>query len=251
MTAALKLSPNVSVVTVVLNAESTIERTILSVIGQTYNNIEYLVIDGDSGDRTVELIKKYDRHIDYWASEPDNGHFDAMNKGAAAASGDYLLFMNAGDCFEQPDSLDKALRGSNSADLVYGRAVYVDRRGNQRRWHKDTPLPHELSDRSFLNGMVICHQCMIVRREIAPAYNLAWTISSDIDWAIRLMRTIETKHFYDGTFCLYLDEGISNDNRITSVIQRFQICGQYFGWVRTIAEQFRMLWRCCKRLSIS
>ena len=93
------MNPKISVVTVCFNAVEGVEKTILSVINQTYPDIEYIIIDGGSTDGTVDVIKKYADHISYWVSEPDKGIYDAMNKGIKAATGEWINFMNAGDCF--------------------------------------------------------------------------------------------------------------------------------------------------------
>ena len=89
----------VPIITVSLNAEKYIEKTILSVINQDYNNIEYIIIDGKSKDRTIEIIKKYERKIKIWISETDSGIYDAMNKGIKFSKGDWINVMNAGDTF--------------------------------------------------------------------------------------------------------------------------------------------------------
>ncbi len=94
-----ELEPIVTVITVVFNAGIALEETILSVLSQTYSNIEYVVIDGGSTDETLEVLKKYDHAIDYWVSEPDKGIYDAMNKGLKASTGDWLNFLNAKDRF--------------------------------------------------------------------------------------------------------------------------------------------------------
>ena len=99
----------ISVVTVSYNAVSTIEQTILSVINQTYPNVEYIIIDGGSTDGTVDIIKKYADKIAYWVSEPDKGIYDAMNKGVVVATGEWINFMNAGDIFTDSDVIDKLL----------------------------------------------------------------------------------------------------------------------------------------------
>ena len=91
------LQPKFSIITITYNAEQWLERTILSVLSQSYPNVEYIVIDGASTDRTVELIKQYEAGISYWVSEPDQGMYDAMNKGLRKATGDYVWFLNAGD----------------------------------------------------------------------------------------------------------------------------------------------------------
>ena len=91
--------PVFSIITVTYNAERWLERTILSVLSQSYTNVEYLIIDGGSKDRTVEIIRQYASGLAYWVSEPDKGLYDAMNKGLRQATGDYLVFLNAGDTF--------------------------------------------------------------------------------------------------------------------------------------------------------
>ena len=87
----------ISIITVSYNAAATIERTILSVIRQTYPHMEYIVIDGGSTDGTVDIIRKYEDQIAYWVSEPDQGIYDAMNKGIRRATGDYIYFLGADD----------------------------------------------------------------------------------------------------------------------------------------------------------
>ena len=94
-----KQYPLISVITVSYNAVSTIEDTILSVINQTYTNIEYIIIDGGSADGTVGIIEKYVDRISYWVSEPDKGIYDAMNKGLKVANGDWAIFMGSDDVF--------------------------------------------------------------------------------------------------------------------------------------------------------
>ena len=242
------MTPKISIVTISYNAEAYIERTIKSVVTQTYPNIEYIIIDGASKDNTVQIIKQYEEQVDTWISEPDKSHFDAMNKGLERATGDYVLFMNAGDCIHKKDSLANMVDGANGADLIYSRAEYITEDGEKRPWHKTTPLPSDLTVRSFLNGMVICHHCMLVKRSITPPYKLApWKVSNDIEWAIRVMKNVKTTHFWDDTFCLYLDGGISADNKMKAVKERFNITVVHFGWISAIFQQFVILFQLLRR----
>lgn len=102
--------PLVSIITITLNSERFLEQTITSVVGQTYKNVEYIVVDGGSRDGTVEIIKRHASRIDKWVSEPDEGIADAMNKGVALATGDFVIFIHADDYFVDANSLADAVR---------------------------------------------------------------------------------------------------------------------------------------------
>jgi len=118
---AQKNKPLVTVVTAVRNAEGTLEETILSVIHQTYKNVEYIIIDGASTDNTLNIIGNYENKIDYWMSEPDNGIYYAMNKGIAQATGEWINFMNSGDSFYSNDCIEKFMElYDTQSEVVYG-----------------------------------------------------------------------------------------------------------------------------------
>lgn len=150
-------TPLITVVTVCYNAVNELEKTMLSVLNQTYDNIEYIVIDGGSKDGTVDIIKKYADRLAYWVSEPDKGIYDAMNKGIHAAKGEYLIFMNGGDSFKS----DKALFFSipyleKNFDVVSGIAFI-----SNQIW-----IPAKNSDLSltFFIKKSLCHQSTFVKR---------------------------------------------------------------------------------------
>lgn len=103
-------SPKISIITVVYNGAKSIEKTIHSVLNQTYKNIEYIIIDGGSTDNTIDIIKKYEGQFFYWVSEPDKGIYDAMNKGLDAASGEWINFMNCGDSFFNNEVLSNFIK---------------------------------------------------------------------------------------------------------------------------------------------
>ena len=109
----------ISVITVCLNASKTIEQTILSIINQTYDNIEYIIIDGVSTDGTLDIIKKYESKISLCQSEPDNGIYDAMNKGLKLATGDFLIFMGADDVFYNENVIYKVASEIDNYDDIY------------------------------------------------------------------------------------------------------------------------------------
>jgi glycosyltransferase involved in cell wall biosynthesis len=129
--------PNlVTVVTVVYNGASTLEATLRSVIGQTHRNIEYIVVDGGSLDGTVDIIRKYEQHIDCWVSERDEGIYNAMNKGIELSTGDWICFMNAGDQFHSPTTLEHvSLFLDKRFAVVAGAVQYIYDADNRRTRH--------------------------------------------------------------------------------------------------------------------
>lgn len=111
----------VSVITVCYNAVNCLEKTILSVIGQAQVMTEFIIVDGASQDGTIDVIKKYEDKISKWTSEPDRGIYDAMNKGIKKATGDWLIFMNAGDCFHNDHVIEDFLKIADMKyDVIYG-----------------------------------------------------------------------------------------------------------------------------------
>ncbi len=118
-------SLKISVVTVCYNAVNTIEETMLSVLNQSYSNVEYIIIDGGSTDGTVDIIKKYADRLAYWVSESDKGIYDAMNKGIAIATGDYINFMNAGDRFFLPTTIASIFSSLRTEDVIYGDTIKI------------------------------------------------------------------------------------------------------------------------------
>ena len=165
----------ISVVTVCYNAVSTIEETMLSVLNQTYTNIEYIIIDGGSTDGTVDIIKKYADRLAYWISEPDKGIYDAMNKGIAVATGDYINFMNAGDLFYDYDVLQKVfIEYSANEDFIAGIASL---KGLRKFW---IPAPTDFSFIDVCNGHGVNHQASFIKRTLlANGYDISATIIAD------------------------------------------------------------------------
>ena len=115
------------------NGEKELENTILSVIRQTYDNLEYIIVDGGSTDNTINIIKKYANKISYWISEPDKGLYDAMNKGLRRATGDYVWFLNAGDTLYTADTVQRIVASLKKKvslpDVIYGETRIVDAAG--------------------------------------------------------------------------------------------------------------------------
>ncbi len=129
-----------SIITVNYNNRDGLQRTIDSVIAQTWRNFEWVVIDGGSTDGSKELIEKYQNHFIYWCSEPDKGVYNAMNKGIAKAKGEYLIFMNSGDCFAGKDVLKKVFSYPHTADIITGGVKRKDNGQLIRRYEENILL---------------------------------------------------------------------------------------------------------------
>lgn len=150
------------------NAVAGIERTILSVVNQTYKNIEYIVIDGGSTDGTLEIIEKYRDRIDYFVSEPDNGIYDAMNKGIKVATGEWINFMNAGDEFVSLSTIGELINEICDAKIIYGNILrkYRHLRVRSRGITKAHPSPVDFM------GSTIHHQAAFIDIKLFDQYGL-------------------------------------------------------------------------------
>ncbi len=154
----------VTVVTVTYNAESCLEETILSVLSQNYQFIEYIVIDGGSDDKTIDIISNYAGKISYWESKPDNGIYDAMNRSIKIATGEWICFMNAGDKFYDVNVLSSVFRNNNfsSYDIVYGNHSIID------GTNLVVKVPNALN--TIWKRIPMCHQSIFVRTSTAVKY---------------------------------------------------------------------------------
>lgn len=244
--------PKFSLITVTYNAGAVLEDTIQSIITQTYKNVEYILIDGASMDNTMRIIERYRDHIHTVVSEPDQGLYDAMNKGLSLATGDYVCFLNAGDCLHEDDTLlgmVHSVAASHEApcppDVLYGDTALVDSEGHFLRMRRLTP-PEHLTWKSFRHGMLVCHQAFFARRAIAPHYDLRYRFSADFDWCIRVMKQARYLHNTHLTLVDYLDEGLTTRNHRASLIERFHIMCRHYGTVPTV---MRHLWFALRTLT--
>lgn len=227
------MHPKLSVITIVYNNVKDIERTMLSVLNQSYPNIEYVVVDGASNDGTLEVIKKYENRIAKLISEKDNGIYDAMNKGLELATGDYVLFMNSGDEIYELETVEKIFATAPNADIYYGETEMYDENWQNlgRRRHQ---APEHFTWESFKYGMSISHQAIYIKRSLTEPYNLQYRYSADIDWIIKIAKkasSIVNTHLY---VAKYLVGGMSKKKHRESLKERFQILSHYYGLVSNI-----------------
>ncbi|MDB5021683.1 MAG: glycosyl transferase [Pedobacter sp.] len=232
------MEPKLSVITIVYNNVKDIERSLRSVINQTYRNIEYIVVDGASTDGTKEIIEKYTPSLSLFISEPDQGIYDAMNKGLALATGDYVLFMNSGDEIFSHDTVANVFASSsNPADVYYGETEMFNNNWESlgKRRHQ---TPENFNWKSFKYGMSISHQAIYIKRSLTTPYDLKYRYSADIDWIIKAAKkasVIVNTHMY---VAKYLVGGVSKQKHLASLKERFHIFTKHYGLVHNVVNHF-------------
>jgi glycosyltransferase involved in cell wall biosynthesis len=238
-------TPLISVITVVYNAENLIEKTLRSVLAQTYPNVENLIVDGNSKDNTLQIIQNFKDNRVRIISEPDKGIYDAMNKGMANAKGDYIIFINAGDEFYAADTLSTTINSASNADVYYGNTAVINSNGEILGDRRLFP-PDNLNWRSLRYGMCVSHQSLLVKKSIAPKYDLDYKISADIDWVIRTLQNaqnIVNTHNYISRF---LEGGVSSSRRKLALKERFSIMKKHYGLLQTLWSHLYIILRFIK-----
>ena len=240
-----------SIITCTYNAEKTLERTVKSVREQSREGveIEHIIVDGASKDGTARIIENCSDGFAKVISERDKGLYDAMNKGIKAATGDYLIFLNAGDKLHGADTLSKvAAQLTGAEDIIYGETVLVDDEGSFLRMRR-LKAPEHLNWKSFKDGMRVCHQAFWPRRTIAlqTPYDLKYRYSADVDWCIRTMKQSQKMHNTHEVLIDYLSEGMTTANRWASLKERFRVMSTHYGVPLTIAKHFWFIIRAVVR----
>lgn len=242
----------ISIITVTYNAERFLERTIRSVVSQEDCELgvdyEYIVVDGNSTDSTLDIIRLHESAISHWQSEPDRGLYDAMNKGQARATGEFVWFMNAGDELYDSQTLRSLLdymQQRPPCDVYYGDALFVRNDGSEVGLRsKVTPhrLPTELRWQDMAMGMKVSHQAFVARRTIAPTYPVD-NLSADLDWEIRCLKAARRVGYVPFELCRYLVGGLSVQKHRQSLIDRFKVLTWHFGLLPTLWNHAKIVWR--------
>ena len=216
--------PLVSIVTVVKNAGRTIERTIQSVLYQTYPSIEYIIVDGSSTDRTLEIIRSYVDGITYWMSEPDVGIYDAFNKGLAASTGDYIGFLNADD-WMSPNQIERAVEAirNSHADFVMG-DIWMHGWQGKDSYIAGDPYYQSVIRRkmpSLFQTTALCSRAMF---QSIGLFHTNYRIVSDYDWFLRA-DLAGFRGFYDRRIVGHMQYGgASTANQRFAIFEGFIVC---------------------------
>lgn len=243
----------ITIVTITFQAAKVLQPTLDSVFNQHHEWVEHIIVDGASNDGTVELAETYRQrseamengHEVKLLSEPDNGLYDAMNKGLQMATGDYVCFLNAGDKLADEDTLTRVAEVAEAYSdgvrpaVVYGDTDIIDAEGRFVRHRRLAPT-ETLSWRSFKHGMVVCHQAFYARTQLARQvpYDTHYLFSADVDWCIRVMRKAEEDKeplcHAGKVLALYLEEGQTTLHHKESLMERFDVMRHHYGLCTTI-----------------
>ena len=242
----------ISIITVTYNAASVLKRTLNSVKAQSWQQIEHLIIDGASKDETISMAETYKAQCPYEVvilSEPDKGLYDAMNKGLRLATGDYLVFLNAGDTLHAADTLETIVRSAQPLPgVLYGDTAITDEQGNFLHLRRLRP-PKKLSWKSFRQGMLVCHQAFYALTDIAKnlPYDPRYRYSADVDWCIRVMKEAQKRQLplvnTQAILADYQEEGQTTIHHSDSLKERFDVMRRHYGLFSTVMMHLWFVFR--------
>lgn len=220
--------PLVSVITVVRNNATGIEKTIEAVLGQSYPNVEYIIIDGASTDATLEIIQGYDKRIGYWLSEPDRGLYDAMNKGIALVkdSESYVMFANSDDRLIAPDAIASLVREGKGDDFVYGKELLTD-------GEISSVMGSEVT-LEILARRNICHAACLTRRRIFDSvgtFDPKYRLVADYDFFVRCFAKPVSARFVDRVVAEVRMFGLSETEFMLLLRERLDVIKRRFSGV--------------------
>lgn len=222
----------ISIVTVVLNREKVIERSIKSVFSQTYHDIEYIVVDGESSDGTLKILNKYKKKIDILISEKDRGIYDAMNKGVKLATGDLVYFLNSDDALYDIYVMEKVAEKYKEGgyDYIYGGVICR----NIFNSGQDNILLKEISETSIKMGQNIPHQSLFVKREVFDeigVFKSNLKVNADYDFECRLVRASKKGVFIKYLISYYSQDGYSSKGGFDLYKEKTLVINENFGFL--------------------
>jgi glycosyltransferase involved in cell wall biosynthesis len=208
--------PLVSIITVVYNGEKYLEKTIQSVINQTYTNIEYIIIDGGSSDNTVDIIKKYDNYISYWISEKDNGIYNAMNKGIKIANGEIIAILNSDDYYKSyavENSVNNII--NYNVDFSYANINIIDPKTNKSHLKKAVFKTNIIKQKIY-QEMVYPHITLFIKKSVYKEIGLfdeTFRIAGDHEFILRMYVNKYKGKYLNKVIANAMDDGISSDTK--------------------------------------
>jgi len=235
----------ISVVTVVYNNAKTVEEAILSVLEQTYKNIEYIVIDGGSTDGTLEILHKYKGKIAILVSEKDNGIYDAMNKGVKLATGDLIYFLNSDDKFYDKTVVEdvvKVAEQNKHIDFFYGGVVCK----NIFRGESENVFLKRISDFKIKLGQNIKQQSLFACRTAFTQVGLfvpKYKVSADYEWECRLVKANKKGLFVRRIIAVYAQTGFSSKGSWSQYIEKYNIIRMHFGLLYGVTFYLRSIFK--------
>jgi len=213
----------VSIITSVFNNEETIEETLNSVLSQDYNDIEYIVIDGASTDRTCEIVKKYLDHVDVFISEPDKGIYDGLNKGIKVATGDIISFLHSDDIFYDKTTISEVVSAFQhyNTDSVYGDLVYIDKKDSNKivRYWKSG----RFSKKKLKYGWMPPHPSLFVKKHIYEKFGIfdtSFKIAADYDVVLRFFGTANISTVYVEKVFVKMRTGGESNRDIKNLLKK-------------------------------
>lgn len=236
----------VSIITIVYNSKYNLIKTVASIRKLNYPNIEYIIVDGGSTDGSIDVIKNNLDIVNKWVSERDNGIYDAMNKGMKLATGNYLWFINAGDEIADENILNEIFESISDADIYYGDTELIDYEGKSYGRRKLKRPPEKLTFKNMIDGMIITHQALIVKKDVSVDYDLQYIHCADIDWIIRVLKRSKIIVNTNRVLCRFQLGGYSRKNTLKSLFERFKILTKYFNPVYVVINHiklgFKFIW---------
>lgn len=240
-------TPRLSIITVCRNEVSRIQATMDSIIGQSCLSFEWIVVDGASTDGTLDILQRHKNHITRLISEPDQGLYEAMNKGIAAAKGDFLLFMNAGDCLENTEVVRSFLGNAFTNDLIVGDIRIILKDGRELYRHStDKKL-----DADLLYWRTLPHQATFIKRNLFEKfgdYDLSFKLASDWEFFARVIARHGVRpSAWSHCIAVYPHDGISArlENRPQITLERNRIRKTHYScryrWRRAFNESWGSL----------
>jgi glycosyltransferase involved in cell wall biosynthesis len=237
----------ISIITVCYNSAETIEETIKSVQAQTYENIEYIIVDGNSKDKTLELVQRYPAVVTKWVSEPDKGLYDAMNKGIAMATGDYIGILNSDDTFFEPETIQKVVDflvenkvEACTGDIVQHKNGRIIRRYSSKKW----------SPAKLKIGFMPPHPSIFFKKELFGsfgAYVLGYKIASDYELIIRYFLKHKISWKYSGITTTSMAVGGASSSGMSSYHTITEEVGKAFRGNQIayspLKVRYRMIWK--------